>query len=708
LQNACEVTFEPTDGGPTQTCFGTEYCTETGWTGCTLPDELCNGLDDNCNGDVDETFKNDEGKYATAAHCGKCNRNCEQLSYENAVGICDVTLDEPDCTFACLPGFFDTNDNPGDGCECQKAGDIDYPNGQDVNCDGIDGEINNAIFVAKDGDDANPGTIEEPKLTIQAGLNAAEAEGKRDVYVATSVYSENITLKAGVSLYGGYSADFKQRNTLLYETAIIGTEPQNTERGTVNVVNITGDGELTYFDGFTVFGYNAEDAGSSSYTVYIRNADDRFVMSGNRVLSGNGGNGGAGTPGTDGGIGPAGTDGTNAYDLGVECGTLQKYSDGGLGGNHSCSGTDTSGGRGGHGFCPNYSTTSQSNEENGDPGKNGGGAGGSLGYDGVIAPPGGTGGGGGGGGSCTAATCGGIAGNCYCDSLCSFYNDCCANACSVCNVGCGSGGGGPNPPGSTCSTGNGCNSCLIAPDNLQMVGGDGGDGTTGSTGGSGGACQNSAGTVVNGEWIPPSGNDGGNGGNAGGGGGGGAGNGTQTCSCSSLMSGADIGGTGGGGGAGGCGGTGGTGGTGAGGSFAVFMVFDTPPIAAPVLENNVIRRGGGGFGGPGGNGGVGGVGGIGGKGGEDGSGAINTFCAGKGGNGGKGGDGGHGGGGGGGCGGPSYAFFATGQGGVSLEEVKTQNAVIAGGAGGSGGAGGLSLGNSGGSGTSGAYDIANF
>ena len=695
LQKACKLEYQ-SPGGPVTTCFGTAFCTASGWTDCVVPDEVCNGVDDDCDGLADETFKDAGGKYVTDAHCGKCNLNCAAINFINASGTCDAALATPDCVMACDAGFYDTNGNPGDGCECKWTSAVDYPDGLDQNCDGIDGDIEQGIFVAKNGSDANPGTIEAPKLTIQGGIDAAVIAHKRDVYVQTGVYSESVALAVGVGVYGGYNADYHVRNVLLYETAIIGVAPSADKLGAVNASSVAGAGEKTVFDGFTVFGYDNKTPGGNSYGIYVRSCDARLVVRNNRVIAGAGGNGAPGSKGIDGPDAPHGSDGAAAKDIGA-C-TTGLLTNGGAGASFTCSGVAVSGGNGGGGYCPNYDTAQQNPNEKGSAGGNGGGAGGQQGFDGIMASTFG----GGASGTCLGACTGQGVGGCWCDTSCAFFGDCCADSCTFCGINCGGGGG------NTCSIGNGCGSCIIPPNNLPMVGSDGVSGNNGTTAAGGAGCSTSAGSVTDGVWVGGAGEVGDNGGHGGGGGGGGAGNGVQTCGCETNYGGSDVGGTGGGGGAGGCGGTGGGGGGSGGGSFSLFLTFDAVPASAPLIENNAMQRGYGGLGGTGGSAGVAGIGGVGGVGGVAGTGTTTTFCAGKGGNGGKGGQGGHGGGGGGGCGGASYAIFAFGQGGVSLDAIKSANSVLPGGAGGVGGTGGLSLGNGGGNGAVGAFAPSNF
>ena len=134
---------------------------------------------------------------------------------------------------------------------CAFVSDTDFPGGADTNCDGVDGEVDNSYFVSKDGSDAGSGSIDDPFFTIGFAVNRAKQDGKRDVYVATGVYSENINLQQGVSLYGGYSADFTVHNAVIYETAILGGIPNNPGiPGAINCIGIQGGAEKTRVDGF--------------------------------------------------------------------------------------------------------------------------------------------------------------------------------------------------------------------------------------------------------------------------------------------------------------------------------------------------------------------------------------------------------------------------------------------------------------------------
>ncbi len=178
-----------------------------------------------------------------------------------------------------------------------------------------------------------------------------------------------------------------------------------------------------------------------------------------------------------------------------------------------------------------------------------------------------------------------------------------------------------------------------------------GDDGEGGDGGDGGA-------FVEGHWRGATGGDGAAGSPGSGGGGGGASGGTLVL-WADYFGAADFGATGGGGGSGGCAGDAGGGGGAGGGAFGIFVAYtgDAPgPDGLPTIVDNRIARGIGGSGGVGGNGGGGGEGGAGGGGGRRGA-VLMDFCSFAGGEGGQGGRGGHGGGGGGGRGGPSFDIF---------------------------------------------------
>lgn len=646
--------------GP-KVCYGVEICEGSGWSACQLPSEICNGTDDNCDGVVDENFVDDKGAYTTVQACGACGNNCGILQFAHATTICDATTKPVGCAFTCEDKWSDVNDNPKDGCECHYLSATDQPDGPDQNCDGIDGEVSNGIFVTQTGKDTAAGTKDAPVASVGKAINLALLKGKRDVYVATGVYEETLVLQAGVHVYGGYSVNFMFHDAAAHETVLLGGAPTANNPGTVNAIAL-GSGKAT-LDGMTVYGANVKVKGAATYAVYVRDCGPGLRLTGNRIIAGDAGNGIAGSAGGNGEGGVAGTAGIAAKDIGKAACTSSDVSTGGTGGAKTCGSVAVSGGKGGKAICPDYdedgaqpkSSPYKQTLSTDEQGANGlgsaGGKGGLSGYDAIIWEGSGS-------------------------------------NCSICN-----------PP--------------RAKDGdpfLPTVGTSGKDGPDGAVGSTGAGCSATAGTVNGGLWQPGTAGVGGSGAAGSGGGGGAAGGGVEVsaaCKVNSLFKNPDVGGSGGGGGSGGCGATGGKAGGSGGGSFALFLVWTAAPAGVPQIAGNVLYTGNGGDGGGGGFGGVGGLGGDGKFGGaEDGDGLA--WCASGGGRGGQGGGGGHGGGGGGGCGGVSFGLFAFNGGNVDLTAVKADNQVKIVGLPGAGSDGGKSLGKSGGNGGVGAGGAANF
>jgi len=653
LARSCTKIFTPPDPDqPVVTCKGFEQCTATGWGGCDLPDDDCDGIDNDCDGVIDGPHKTGD-KYTSIEHCGACGISCLAFVRPNAAPVCDASLAVPQCGYQCAGTAVDVNGLGDDGCECVPVAGADLA-GDDVdsNCDGVDGEVANAIFVSKDGDDTNPGTRELPVLTLQTGLTKATSGNKRDVYVATGVYSQNIVLAEGVGIFGGYAPEFDQHDVLLYETAIIGGTPDGTHLGTVTAINVGAAGapKETVLDGFTIFGVNAGNIrGGNSYGVYARNSGDRLRISKNRIFGGPGGNGENGARGTDGPNGVNGTNGIAAKNLTTDCATADQSS-GGVGGAQTCISplgpTDVSGGEGGTAVCPLFETTPPASTK----GSNGFGSNSGLG--GKFGWP--------------------------------FF------LCAITDAG---------PPGTAACAPYyfSCQTCYL-PNGKAFNPTGGQNGTTGANG-TPGVAGAASGSTITGEWVGSAGGKGEAGSDGSGGGGGGAAGGVEVegTECGLSASNDDVGGSGGGGGSGGCLATGGQGGKAGGGSFGIFVV-GANANHTPKLTSNTIQTGRGGAGGAGGAGGVGGAagqGGIGGTAGDQLQPSDATRCAAGGGKGGTGGSGGHGGGGGGGAGGPSYGLYVSLPGGTAPAEWKTSNTFLGGGQGGGGGLGGVSIAQSG-------------
>ena len=588
---------EPDEGNPgaNQACATGEdgICNE-GVTSCDggrllcnrthapLESEVCNLLDDTCDGNVDEGFQTD-GVYGQAQWCGNCFTNCLTIfAKDNAHGECNTEGESPACEMICETGFFDLNNVPDDGCEFELETDVIYVS--PLGIVGDDCGLGPEDTVAEEN---------EPCQAIEAGLARAVEEERSAVHVADGEYDEAVVLEAGIDLLGGYRADTWERHLESTGTAIRG--PQGTgHRRAVTAENIS---EATVFEGFTIYAANATTLGTNSYGIYVRNSNNQLTIRKNNVIAGMGGPGQDGTDGISGQNGLPGGDGDDTSNISsctigelltARAGEIQEkdcadpetrvidedfnYTDAGAGGAPACPSAGVQSGGGGNGM-----------------------------------------------GHTTSAPFWGLGG----DGGWGHYIDgsCWTSGSTVLEVGL------PGYPG------------------RPAVDGPGGDG-----------CQPNEvlGRVVGDDWVGYSGLVGDHGTHGRGGGGGGSGGGDYLVSAGTF----DISGGGGAGGSGGCAGQRGQPGNPGGGSFGIFVLLSPSADSVtdiPRITGNSVVRNYGGNGGDGGIGGTGGEGGAAGRGGEVVSGTYDgpAFCIFPGAPGGVGSRGGHAGGGGGACGGVS-------------------------------------------------------
>lgn len=319
---------------------------------------------------------------------------------------------------------------------CAKT-DVPDVKFKDTNCDGIDGDVRRAIFVAPGGSDSNPGTMRRPVRSLPAAVRRASVEHK-NVYLQVGSYDvgSGLQLASGVSLYGGYNARWKRSAT--YRAVIHGAPQAILGVGVARVALqlLTASGSASAESGLSVYGVRL--IGSSARLDHVRviagdglTGEDGASPGGAGASGGTGqaatgqfagGEGGAGDyAGGRGGVYGLGGEGQPGQGPGGGAGGMQGPSigccgqippDGEPGGPGAAGAAGTAGVAGGNDFfaaAEEWSGRDGSGGGNGSPGSGGGGGGAS----GAFNSPNGTATGcaGGGGGASGAGGTGGNGGH---------------------------------------------------------------------------------------------------------------------------------------------------------------------------------------------------------------------------------------------------------------------------------------------------------
>jgi len=246
-------------------------------------------------------------------------------------------------------------DNDGDGftsdVDCNdnnpsiNSGMSDLPDGSfiDANCDGIDGDVNSAIFVSPNGvDTSGAGTKSNPVKTITFGLSRAQQDGKTQLYVSQGIYNESPPLVSGISMWGNYD-ETNNWNRVLVKSQIFSSK---TISG--NIVGISGSGISlpTTINNFDIHTTNAIQPSGSTYGVHCVNCNG-LILENNRIIVGNAAHGASGIDGTSGLNGVNGASGFPANGV--------SQNQGGFGGSRTGFNQDISGGKGGTSGLPQNS-----------------------------------------------------------------------------------------------------------------------------------------------------------------------------------------------------------------------------------------------------------------------------------------------------------------------------------------------------------------
>ena len=137
--------------------------------------EICDGVDNNCDGQIDEGFN----LLTDAANCGRCGNLC---SFAHASGHCQ----RGQCGFDCLPGYVDLDGRPENGCEaaCTPSNNgIEICDGKDNDCNGLIDDAATDVGQACGGNGCQPGVwtcISGARICVGAGQASQEVCDGRD------------------------------------------------------------------------------------------------------------------------------------------------------------------------------------------------------------------------------------------------------------------------------------------------------------------------------------------------------------------------------------------------------------------------------------------------------------------------------------------------------------------------------------------------
>lgn len=221
----------------------------------------------------------------------------------------EATCREGTCEYACNEGFVNLDSSTVTGCECEITAADDVPDGTDTNCDGVDGIAEQNVYVTTGGsDDAAGITPDAAFATLSKAIEFAATEGRTTILVGAGEYHENVVLKSGVHLYGGYEADWSLGDG---RTVLI-ADATETDK---NIATLTASGidEDTILSGFVIRGPdNSATAGASTYAMRVlESPEEKLQLVNVQIVAGKAGDGVDGVDGGAAGTGEGGFVGSN-------------------------------------------------------------------------------------------------------------------------------------------------------------------------------------------------------------------------------------------------------------------------------------------------------------------------------------------------------------------------------------------------------------
>jgi len=145
--------------------------------------------------------------------------------------------------------------------------------------------------------------VTSPCASIGFGLTKASLVGGRQVVVATGVYAEDVVMRSGISLLGGYDVEFTRRDLANLRPILRGTG------GTPAAIAASSITLPTVLEGFVILGPSSVTPSANSIGIHIRNSTDALTVRNNLIFAGTAAAGAHGAPGPNGAPGGNGHDG---------------------------------------------------------------------------------------------------------------------------------------------------------------------------------------------------------------------------------------------------------------------------------------------------------------------------------------------------------------------------------------------------------------
>jgi CARDB len=170
----------------------------------------------------------------------------------------------------------------------------------DRNCDGIDGNASQAVFVSGIGDDSANGSRTHPVKTLAIAV-AKAASAHKDVYATLGVYTEILQVSDGVSVYGGYDTSWKRSLSNITKITGASEASGDTSAAIANGVTTPTTLQLLTLQPDTPIASGGTSYGLRGFNSSGLRLQDLTIQAANGVPGGNGLNGVKGASGGKGG-----------------------------------------------------------------------------------------------------------------------------------------------------------------------------------------------------------------------------------------------------------------------------------------------------------------------------------------------------------------------------------------------------------------------